>query len=199
MPMRVSSRIPGPISSRPHLPQPSRRSSRRARWPATAGRPRRTRAAVGATNNEISQGPSSFERAMTPFRSSLLWTLMAAAAACHGDAVTNSPVIPSAAITFVNAVPDTNKMAFRVVDIVSNAGLFGATFRTGNILPIGIQAGTRHLRVFFDTTDVVLAKTILVDTSYAFAADENYSFIVTGFARAAPLRATIVHDAAPPA
>ncbi len=136
---------------------------------------------------------------MTPFRSSLLWTLMAAAAACHGDAVTNSPVIPSAAITFVNAVPDTNKMAFRVVDIVSNAGLFGATFRTGNILPIGIQAGTRHLRVFFDTTDVVLAKTVLVDTSYAFAAGEHYSFIVTGFARAAPLRAMIVHDAAPPA
>ena len=67
---------------------------------------------------------------MTPVRCSLLCVLIAVAGACHGDAVTNSPVIPSAAVNFVNAVPDTNKMAFRVVDMVSNAGLFGATFRS---------------------------------------------------------------------
>ncbi len=135
---------------------------------------------------------------MTPVRCSLLCVLIAVAGACHGDAVTNSPVIPSAAVNFVNAVPDTNKMAFRVVDMVSNAGLFGATFRTGNTLPIGIQAGARHIRVFFDTTDVVLAKTVLVDTTYTFTADEHYSFFVAGFARAAPLRALIFHDGAPP-
>ena len=136
---------------------------------------------------------------MTPVRSALPCVLIAAAGGCHGDAVTDSPVIPSAAIAFVNAVPDTNKMAFRVVDIVSNAGLFGATFRTGNTVPVGIQAGTRHIRVFFDTTDVALAQTVLVDTTGTFAANEHYSFVVTGFARAGPLRAMIVHDGAPPA
>src|SRR5256886_14831876 len=118
---------------------------------------------------------------------------------CSRDAPFTEPVPPLAAIHWVNAVPDTNKMAFRVVDIVSNAGLFGATFRTGNTVPVGIQAGTRHIRVFFDTTDVVLAQRVLVDTTGMFAANEHYSFLVTGFARAGPLRAMIVHDGAPPA
>src|SRR2546430_17161337 len=116
---------------------------------------------------------------------------------CSRDAPFTEPVPPLAAIHWVNAVPDTNKMAFRVVDIVSNAGLFGATFRTGNTVPVGIQAGTRHIRVFFDTTDVVLAQTVLVDTTGTFAANEHYSFVVTGVARSGPLRAMIVHDGAP--
>ncbi len=142
--------------------------------------------------------PFAFERAMTPFRSSLVCVLVAAVGACHGDAVTNSPNPALAAITFANAVPDTNKMAFRVVDIVSNAVLVGATFRSGNLFPMAIEAGTRHIRVFFDTSDVVWAQKVLLDTTYTFTADQHYSFTVTGFARSGPLRALIVADAAPP-
>jgi hypothetical protein len=84
----------------------------------------------------------------------------------------------------VNAVPDTNKMAFRPVDIVSNAGLFNAAFRTGNMFYQGIESGLRHIRVFFDTTNVALAKTVFFDTSYAFMQSQSYTFIEAGFARA---------------
>jgi hypothetical protein len=139
---------------------------------------------------------SSFERAMTSFRSFFPCVLVATAAACHGDAVTNSTVIPMAAIHFVNAVPDTNKMDFRVVDIVSNAGLFGATFRSGNMFYAGIEAGARKIRVFFDTTDVTIAQTVFSDTAYTYVVNQSYTFIEAGFARGgAPGRAvSIVAD-----
>src|SRR5437773_5060038 len=121
---------------------------------------------------------------MTRFRLSLSLALAGSAAACHPDAVTNSPIVPSAGINFANAVPDTNKMIFRVVDIPANAVLAGATFRSANNYPIGITAGTRRIRVFFDTTDVMLAQTVLIDTTYTFVQDQHYSFLAAGFARA---------------
>jgi hypothetical protein len=139
---------------------------------------------------------SSFERAMTSFRSFLPCVLLATGAACHGDAVTNSPVIPTAAIHFVNAVPDTNRMDFRVVDIVSNAGLFGASFRSANMFYTGIEAGARRIRVFYDTTDVTIAQTVFSDTAYTYVATQSYTFIEAGFARGGvPARAvSIVPD-----
>ena len=135
---------------------------------------------------------------MTPLRSSLLCVL-SAAAACHGDAVTNSPVPSLAAINFVHAASDAVVADFRVVDIVSNAGLFGAPFRGMNQFSVGIEAGTRHIKVFFDTTDVMLAKTVLLDTAYTFTADQHYTFMLYGFAATQTLKALIVQDAAPPA
>src|SRR2546425_1608395 len=104
--------------------------------------------------------------------------------ACKRDATFTEPIPPYAAINFVNAIPDTNKLAFRVVDRVSNAGLYEAPFRTSSTFPVGIEAGARHIRVFFDTSDVVLAQTVMFDTTVTFAANEHYGFLLTGFARA---------------
>jgi len=104
--------------------------------------------------------------------------------ACKRDATFTEPIPPYAAINFVNAIPDTNKLAFRVVDRVSNAGLYEAPFRTSSTFPVGIEAGTRHIRVFFDTSDVVLAQTVMFDTTVTFAANEHYGFLLTGFSRA---------------
>jgi Domain of unknown function (DUF4397) len=140
------------------------------------------------------------EPTMTPVRSMVSCVLMAAAAACHGDAITDSPVPSLAAIHFVNAVPDTAKMDFRVVDIVSNAGLFGAAFRGANMFYQGLQAGARRVRVFYDTTDVSVAQTVFSDTQYTYAQDQAYTFIEAGFARTgvAPSRAVwILADQAP--
>ena len=126
--------------------------------------------------------------------------LAAWAVACHSDAVTNSPVVPKAGINFANLVPDTNKVIIRVVDIVSNAYLAGATFRSVNPYPIPIEAGTRHIKVFFDTSDVVVAQTVLLDTTYTFTQDGSYSFTVAGFARTGvtpAIQAQIVKDAPP--
>ncbi len=122
-------------------------------------------------------------RTMSPLRFSALCLVLAGGAACHPDAVTNSPVIPLGAIHFVNAVPDTVKMDFRVVDIASNAGLFGAAFRGSNTYYTAIEAGTRRLKVFYDTTDVTIAQTVFSDTSFAVAANQSYTFVEAGFAR----------------
>jgi hypothetical protein len=131
-------------------------------------------------------------RTMSPLRFSALCLVLGAGVSCHGDAVTNSPVIPMGAIHFVNAVPDTVKMDFRVVDIASNAGWFAAAFRSSNMFYQGIEAGTRRLRVFYDTTDVTIAQTVFSDTSFAVAANQNYTFVEAGFARAGSLPARTV-------
>ncbi|HVH30241.1 MAG TPA: DUF4397 domain-containing protein, partial [bacterium] len=92
-------------------------------------------------------------------------------------------MIPKAGIHFVNAVPDTVRMDFRVVDIVSNASLFGAAFRGANMFYTGIEAGTHRIRVFYDTTDVVIAQTVFSDTQQTFAQSQDYTFVEAGFAR----------------
>jgi hypothetical protein len=131
---------------------------------------------------------------MTPLRFAALCLVLGAGVSCHPDAITNSPVIPMGAIHFVNAVPDTVKMAFRVVDIASNAGWFGAAFRGSNMFYQGIEAGTRRLRVFYDTTDVTIAQTVFSDTSFAVTANQNYTFVEAGFARtgSVPARAVLI-------
>jgi uncharacterized protein DUF4397 len=123
--------------------------------------------------------------------------LCLALVACGRDATFTEPMQPLASVTFVNAVPDTNKLAFRVVDIASNAGLYAAPFRGVSTFPVGIEAGARRIKVFFDTTDVVLAKTVMLDTTFSFAQGEHYSFLLAGFARTGQtpaLRAMITAD-----
>ncbi len=141
------------------------------------------------------------EHTMLRFRFSVPCVLCLVAVACSREATFTEPVPPLATINFVNAVPDTNQMAFRIVDMVSNAGLYGARFRSGTTFPEGIESGTRHIRVFFDTSDVVLAKQVWLDTTYTFVANEHYRFTLSGFTRtgATPsLGALIVADAALP-
>jgi len=120
---------------------------------------------------------------MTLLRSSVVGALALATFGCHGDAVTNSPVVPLAAIHFVNAVPDTGQMDYRVVDIPSNAGLFDADFRGSNMFYQGIEAGGREIRVFYSSTNPALSSVVLWDTTFSFTQDVNYTFIHTGFAR----------------
>ena len=61
----------------------------------------------------------SFERTMNSLRLMVVCAL--AVAACHPDAVTNSPVVPTAVITWINVVPDTGQLDVHAVDIASNA------------------------------------------------------------------------------
>src|SRR5438034_6396378 len=123
------------------------------------------------------------ECTMNPLRSCLVTVLTLAALGCHGDAVTNSPLIPSAATTWMNAVSDTGQLDIRVVDIPSNAGFFDANFRDALQFPQAIEAGRRHVRVFLSSTDPAITQQTLVDTTYDFVVDQRYGFYVTGFAR----------------
>jgi len=138
---------------------------------------------------------------MTRFRFSLCLVLASSVAACHPDAVTNSPVVPKAGIHYVNAIPDTGAMAFRVVDIVSNSGLFGVAFRGMNAYAQGIEAGSRDIRVFMDGTNPAVASTVMFDQTSAFTADAEYTFLAYGYARAGqtPAKKVVITTAAPPA
>src|SRR3989442_621357 len=138
---------------------------------------------------------------MTRFRFSLHLALAGSAAACHPDAVTNSAVVPKAGIHYVNAVPDTGAMDFRVVDIVSNSGLFGVAFRGMNVYAQGIEAGGRDIKVFMDGADPAVASTVMFDLTSAFSADAAYTLLAYGYARTGqtPTKKVLITTAAPPA
>ncbi len=120
--------------------------------------------------------------------------------ACDDEGVLGEITIPLAAIHWVHAVPDTGEMDFRVVDIVSNAGLFDAVFRGSNMFAQPIEAGSRQIRVFMSSTDPVIASTIVADTTLSLTEGAAYLFLHTGFARTGqtPARAVWVLPETPP-
>jgi len=106
-----------------------------------------------------------------------------AAVACSRDATFTEPIPPNAAIHWVEAVPDTMQEDMRVIDMVSNAGLYDADFRGSTMFYQGIQAGSRHIRIFNSSQDVVIAQQVLVDTTITFAGSDSVTFVHMGFAR----------------
>jgi uncharacterized protein DUF4397 len=113
---------------------------------------------------------------------------------CSKEKTFTEPLPPLAAIHFLNAVPDTMQLDFRVVDIVSNAGFFDANFRDGNMFYTGIEAGTREIRVFLSSTNPSIASQVMWDSTLDLAAATNYTLIQTGFARTGqtPARAAML-------
>ena len=124
----------------------------------------------------------SIERTMRrlPFT---LFALLGAAAACKHDATFPEPAVPKASITWANAVSDTGQLDFRIVDIPTNAGFPDANFRSALVYPQGIEAGTRHIRVFQSDSVPQNSKVVLLDTTFTFQANQPYSFTLGGFAR----------------
>ncbi|HEY6809452.1 MAG TPA: DUF4397 domain-containing protein [Gemmatimonadales bacterium] len=120
---------------------------------------------------------------MTPVRLITLCCGALLAVACTKTATFTEPLGPRAAIHFVNAVPDTNQQDIHLVDIASNAGLYNAPFRASNMFYQGIEAGGHHFRAFEDSTDVVVASTILADTTLTIAANASYTLIHAGYLR----------------
>jgi Domain of unknown function (DUF4397) len=120
---------------------------------------------------------------MTPVRFFSLGGVLLLAIGCSKEKSFTEPGVPLAGIHFLNAVPDTGQMDFRVVDIVSNAGLFDANYRTGNMFYTGIEAGSRDIRVFLSSSDPTISSHVMQDTTYGFTASADYTFIYTGFAR----------------
>src|SRR6267143_5863400 len=121
---------------------------------------------------------------MNRFASFVCCVVAIALVGCKKDATFTEPIGDFAGITWANLVPDTGKLDVRSLDIVSNAGLYQADFRTSLIYPQGIEAGTRHIKVFIHSTNPDTAKLFLVDTTFSFLVNEPYSFYVAGFARA---------------
>ena len=137
---------------------------------------------------------------MTLLRFSVVCGCAAAAVGCAREATFTEPLPALAGIHWVNAVPDTGQQDIRVIDIVSNAGLFDANYRGSNMFHQGIEAGTRTVRIFNSSTDPAIASQILQETSLPVTADADYTFIHAGFARTGqtPARTVLVIPDTPP-
>ncbi len=139
----------------------------------------------------------------------LLLGATAVFAACEHD-TDGEPVTPTvvAGLRYVNLVPDTGGMDVRVVDIVGDApNTFNATFRTGGApygvattgLPLhtAVLAGTRSIRAFMSSSDITVATQQMLDFTYNFEANTNYTVYLYGYARSGStpaLQAVVVVD-----
>jgi hypothetical protein len=138
--------------------------------------------------------------------------IAAATVACSND-TEGTPVTPDllAGLRYVNLVADTGAMDFRVIDIVENApNQVAASFRAGGnpagvtatTLPWyqGVEAGTRHIRVFMNGTTAAVASQVVFDTVVTFTAGQNYTFYLYGYARTGQtpaVNALITNDVVP--
>lgn len=138
--------------------------------------------------------PESFMRRLIPLSVFVLGAVMA----CNPETTVVTPVIPSAGVRFVNAVPDTGAafgLDFRFVDIVESNAQFRVPFRNSisSTAPFvstlteyksaRTDQGARHYSVFLDDTIQTIASTKLADSSYTYVATHNYTAILQGNAR----------------
>lgn len=120
---------------------------------------------------------------MTALRFCALSGVVILGIGCSKEKTFTEPLPPLAAIHFLNAVPDTMQLDFRVVDIVSNAGFFDANFRDGNMFYTGIEAGNREIRVFLSSTDPSIATQVVWDSTLSLSEAAHYTLIQAGFSR----------------
>ena len=128
---------------------------------------------------------------------SLRLAICAAAVAvlgCKKDATFTEPIPDYAAIHWLNAVPDTGQQDIRVIDIVSNAGLFDANYRGANMFYQPIESGARTVRIFNSSTIDTIASQVLTTTTVNTTVGQGYTFIHAGFARTGgtPARTVLV-------
>jgi len=139
--------------------------------------------------------------------------LAAVAAGCWSHDTGGTAVTPDvvAGLRYVNLVSDTAALNFRVVDVINNApNSINAVFRTGGnpygvtttFLPMyfPVDAGTRHIKVFLYSTIDTLATKVVLDTTFTFVQNTNYTFYLYGYARTGSnpkVQALITTDAVP--
>lgn len=109
---------------------------------------------------------------------------------CSGDSVSHlvTPA-PSAAVRWVNVVPDTMPLDYRVVDVVTNANEASVAYRGSSGAYRRIPPGSHRIRVFLAGTtfagnsDVVVS-TVVLDTTLNFDVNHYYTVFHTGYMKA---------------
>jgi hypothetical protein len=132
--------------------------------------------------------------------------VVAAVAACDEDPVSREVTPePSAAIRWVNAVPDTVAMDYRIVDYPSNASEPNLAFRASSGNWRIVPAGAHRIRVFFTNTTAAglmpaVVSQIFLDTTLTFEVGKKYTLLHYGFAKstATPKQRLIVIEDDPP-
>ena len=129
-------------------------------------------------------------------------TLCGVSLAACGRNTAGTPFEPDAlaALRFVNAVPDTMQLDYRIVDIVTNAGMFNADFRTNQAQYVPILAGQHTVRVFLSDSAVAVAQVVVNETTFNFEQGKSYTFVHSGFMRsgqAPAVTVSVVEDSPP--
>jgi hypothetical protein len=115
---------------------------------------------------------------------------IAVVAGCHQDITGTTTAIPQLAyVRYVHAMPDTGEVDVHLVDKVENLNF--ADPSTG-YTPYryvsqysGIEAGSRHFRVFtnMQSTDINVVSQVILDTTLTLAPNTYYTILHSGFAR----------------
>jgi len=126
--------------------------------------------------------------------------------ACGSDPVskTVSPD-PFTSIRWVNAVPDTVAMDFRIVDYPSNASEPNLAFRASSGNWRNLPPGPHRIKVFFTNTTAAgagasVVSQVFVDTTLTFDEGKKYTILHYGFTKtgATPRNRLIVIEDVPP-
>ena len=143
------------------------------------------------------------------FHLSVLCLAVGAASACSTpDQIVNTPNTPTAGVRFINAVPDTNAMDMRFVDIVESNAQYGISFRNNPVTSGGVtasaavefkntQAGSRHLRIFLSSNVQSIASTVIKDTTVTVAAGKLYTAVMWGTARSGGMKFAFIEETVP--
>jgi hypothetical protein len=111
-----------------------------------------------------------------------------ALAACSADpsgSPTQHAVPPLAYVRYYNAVGDTLPLDFRPIDQIEFSAPFLATpFRAQGLGGYsGYSTGSRHIRVFPNSTDLATTTSVLADTTLNLQPGVYYTFTHVGYAR----------------
>jgi hypothetical protein len=143
------------------------------------------------------------------FKLSMLCLAVGAASACSTpETVIATENIPTAGVRFINAVPDTNMMDFRFVDIVESNAHYKISFRNAPSTASGVtvsssiqyknaRAGQRHFRIFLSDTLQSVASVVLKDTTVTLEAGKLYTAMMWGNARAGQMKLVFFEETIP--
>ena len=125
---------------------------------------------------------------------------LAGLSACSGKDISTTTPPGLAAVRYINAVPDTGAVDFRMIDQVEWSAFGTAVnFRQGTAYQPS-EAKARRIRVFPTSTNIAITSQVLLDTTVALTAGTRVTLLLTGSARAKTLKfVTIDDDITPPA
>lgn len=141
---------------------------------------------------------------LTRFRLFGLAALAAASAvaACRDENVTTANRPPLAGVRYINAVNDTGRLDFRMVDQIQYsantiAGAGGLQFRAGSEY-FPTEAKARSIRVFsLADTLITTVQQVVHDTVITFEANKNYTLLFMGSARNNTDRFRVIEESPP--
>jgi hypothetical protein len=145
------------------------------------------------------------------YKLSMVCLAAGAASACSTpDKIVQTENIPTAGVRFINAVPDTNAMDFRFIDIVESNAHYNIGFRNGPSTVNGVTGsaqiqyknarvlpGGRHLRIFLSDPSQAVASFVLKDTTVTIEAGKLYTAMMWGNARAGTMKFVFYEEVVP--